>query len=452
MRYVYSLPFLSTALLVSSLALGSGALALSEEEAMLEASMPSADNLERLKQELSTSPSNLDDYFNYAMLAKNLQEYEQAAWALETMLRKDDSLQRVKLELGLIYIELERFAEAKTLFQEVLASKPPKAVYDNVTSVLAALDERTKKHHTTISLLTGMNHDSNANSAPSSGNVTVVDTTIPLGAGAGSEHDAHGFAAIAANHSYDIDVSRKRPNWRWKSQGLLYRTEQDSLDQLDLNLYSVKTGPELTLSDIPLQAYLGMGYQHIVLNTESYLRNPRAEANLDYLLQDDVILNYNYLWEYRDYLNSATSTTYADRSGAAAQHRIGARYILDAKNLFALYLLYRDEEAKQLYLANDQFGSQFTYTHVLNEQLFLNLALGARTSSYDIPDLLISTKDRQDDEYSAGLTIGYKFDSSFLGDFTMTGTYQYRDVQSTIQNYEFDNHRIGFALSKDLEY
>ena len=84
----------------------------------------------------------------------------------------------MKLELGLVYIEMEQFTKARSLFEEVL-SKPPKSMgeYKNP----AALDERDKTHRLKISLLTGVNSDSNANAAPSSGNVTVVDTTIPLG-------------------------------------------------------------------------------------------------------------------------------------------------------------------------------------------------------------------------------------------------------------------------------
>ena len=78
--------------------------------------------------------------------------------------------------------------------------------------------------------------------------------------------------------------------WRWKTSALAYQTEQDTLDGLNIQLYSVKTGPEVTLNDIPLQAHLGFGYQHIKLDQESYPVTQKIEANLDYLARQDLIL------------------------------------------------------------------------------------------------------------------------------------------------------------------
>lgn len=428
------------------------AYALTAEEAALEAAMPSSNNLQSQKRTIASDPDNLDHYFAYAMLAKKLKNFEESAWALENMLRRDSQLERVKLELGLVYIEMERFDEARGLFQEALAGNPPSGVRENVTKVLAALDQRTKTHHLKVSVLTGLNNDSNANAAPGSGNVTVVDTTIPLGAGAGSKEDLHAFAALSASHSYDIDVSRNRPSWRWKTSSLAYRTEQDTLDNLNIGLYNLKTGPEVTLSDMPLQAGLMFGYQHITLDKQSYLRNPRIEANINLLAQPDLILTYGYTWEYRDYLNSETTTTYHDRSGRALQHTLGARHILSPKDMFAYSLLIRSETARELYYANQQVGFNATYTRALTEKAFASITGGYKSSRYITPDLLISARDRKDDEYSIGTNFGYRFESDYTGDFIVSAGYQYRDIGSTIQNYEYDNHRFSLSLTKEFDY
>ena len=422
---------------------------------MLEAAMPSLNNLDTLKQRIAANPENLDHYFSYAMLAKNLKNYDQAAWALENMLRRRQNLQRVKLELGLIYVEIERFEDAHKLFTEVLASRPPAEVRKNVTNILTALDKRNQRHHLKATLLAGANNDSNGNSAPGSGNVTISDTTIPLGNGSGAREDLHYFGAISANHTYDVDISRKRPSLRWKSTALAYRTEQTTLDNLNIDLYSIKTGPEVTLNEVAIQASANMGYQHIRLDNQSYLRNPRLEGNLDYLLEPDLILNYNYLWEYRDYLNAVNNTTYRNRTGRAFQHKIGMRHVLSPKDMLAYYLLRRTETSRELYLANHQLALNATYTRALTEQSFLSLTAGYKNSRYLIPDPLItrtSTRDRKDDEYSAGLTLGYRIKSNYYGDFIVSAGYQFRDVGSTIQNYEYDNHRFSANVAKEFEY
>lgn len=441
-----------TAMAAMALAEPYSAYGLTEEEAMLEAAMPSENNMESMKQQIAANPGNLDHYFNYAMLAKNLKNYDEAAWALENMLNRKGDLQRVKLELALIYMEVERFDQARELFTEVLQSNPPEQVRSNVSKILAALDKRSQKHHLKTTLLAGANNDSNSNSAPGSGNVTVVDTTIPLGNGSGAREDLHYFGAISANHTYDIINSRKQPSWRWKSTALAYHTEQTTLENLNIGLYSLKTGPEITLNEIPLQASATVGYQHISLDNQSYLRNPKLEGELNYLLQPDLILNYGYMWEYRDYMNSDTNTTFRNRNGNAFQHKLGMRHVLTPKDMLAYYVLLRNETSRELYLANDQAALNVTYTRALTEQAFMSLTGGYRVSSYVIPDLLISTRNREDDEFSGGITLGYRLESSYYGDFIISGGYQYRDVGSTIQNYEYDNHRFSVSVAKEFEY
>lgn len=427
-------------------------LALTPEEEALELAMPIGDTLTQLKMQLQQEPDNLDYYFSYAATAKQMKQYDEAAWALKAMLAKNPELTRVKLELGLVYIEMERFTEARPLFEEARQTNPPKEVADNIDKVLAVLDEREKIHHFSATFIAGANSDSNANAAPSSGNVLIVDTSIPLGAGAGTQADMHGYAAIGLNHTYDIDVSRNHTNWRWKSSLLSYGTEQDTLDNLNLRLYALKTGPEISFPETPVRITTTVGYNHIILDSESYLRNPRFDVSIDYLALPDVIFAYAYGYELRSYLNSATSTTFHDRSGHAIQHMFTMRNILSQDAMLESSLTLRNESAKQNYYANDQAALNVTYMHKIFESAFVSTNAGYKNTSYVIPDLFVSANDREDDEYSAGITFGYNFKSDWLGDFVATTGYQYRDVQSTIENYTYDNHRFMVSFAKEFKY
>lgn len=418
----------------------------------LESAMPMGDTLTRLKAQLEREPDNLDYYFTYAATAKQMKHYDEAAWALNAMLAKHPELIRVKLELGLVYVEMERYAEARALFVEARAANPPKEVADNIDKILASLDERDKVHHFSAVLMAGINHDTNANSAPSSGNVTVVDTSIPLGAGAGEREDYHEYMAVGLNHTYDIDVSRNHPSWRWKSSVLSYGTEQNHLDNLNLRLYALKTGPEIALPETPVRLNATVGYNHIILDLQSYLRNPRFDASLDYLAMPDLIFSYAYGFEYRSYMNSDTVTTYHDRSGRAFQHVFTIRNILSEDAMLESSFMLRREGAKERYFANDQAAVNVSYTRKLFESAFMNASGGYKVSSYDTPDLLVSVNDREDDEFSFGFTLGYNFQSDWVGPFVATTGYQYRDVQSSIENYRYDNHRLMVSLAKEFTY
>lgn len=428
------------------------ALALTSEEEAFELSMPTASNLDRMRNSIHGDPENLDNYFNYAMLAKNMRKFDEAAWALESMLKRQPDLGRIKLELGLIYVELERYEEARSLFQEVLATNPPQEVKKNITPIMALLDERTRKHHVTGALITGLNRDTNANSAPSSGNVTIIDTTIPLGEGAGSTTDTHGYLAATVNHVYDIDVSRNHRSWRWKSSTLAYTTEQDALDDLNLQLYSVRSGPEVVFPENAARASLGMNYSHILLDRMSYLRNPKLDFSIEKFMTPDLIFSYVWAWEYRDYLNTPINTTYRDRTGAAFQQVFGIKHIFTPNDIFDASLTLRSEHAREAYYHNTQASGSFIYTRTFWDTMFASLMLGYKVSEYPVADLFVSSRTREDNEYSLGVTLGKRFVDTGYGNFTVTGGYQLRDVQSTLENYEYENHRFFVSVAREFEY
>jgi outer membrane protein assembly factor BamA len=64
-------------------------------------------------------------------------------------------------------------------------------------------------------------------------------------------------------------------------------------------------------------------------------------------------------------------------------------------------------------------------------------------SVYDKADFLISTQTRHDNEASAGLTLGKRINDTV----SATIGYQYRDVDSNIENYSYDNHRFLAAIT-----
>ena len=130
------------------------------------------------------------------------------------------------------------------------------------------------------------------------------------------------------------------------------------------------------------------------------------------------------------------------------QQTAGLRYILSDQWLLNSTVTVRKEEAKQNYYGNEQYAIDFGTTYIINPQTFVNAQTGYRHSNYDEADLLTSAKIRSDDEYSAGLTIGRIFMLPELGNqATLTGGYLYRRVDSNLQNYDYDNHRISTSLS-----
>lgn len=422
----------------------------SDAERTLEEAMPSEAALARLKERIGREPDNLDHCFAYAQMARALRQPREAAWAYERMVQADPSLMRVKLELAMVYVEVGRYNEAIALFEEVLASRPPVNVEQNIRKVLAALEERRKNNIFGGSFSVGFNWDTNANAGPDSGNVTIVDTSIPLGAGAGQETDLHAFTAFSLNHTYRGDLVEGKRRWQWNSSALLYGTEQDALDDLNIRLYSLRTGPELFFPESQSRVAATASVAQIDLDGFDYLQNRKLEMTFETAMPPHLLLAYMPSYEYRNYINSEINTTYHDRSGDALQHSFSVKRPISEKALLEAVVALRYEHALQQYYANHQSITSLNYTRMLSDDLFLMSSAGYKLSKYDQPDLLISSRTREDNEYSLSLTLGKKLNTEVTGDLIMSGGYQFRDVQSNIENYEYENHRVSMSVTKNF--
>lgn len=425
------------------------------DESALDELLPQSDVLLELKKKIETEPDNLDHYYNYAKTAETKNKPDETAWAYREMLARDPSLDRIRLDLSLVEIQRGHLREARQLLQIVSADNPPEPVQKNIATVLVHLDSIEGIGHTWDGALsTGINTDSNANVAPSSGNVTVLDTTIPLGAGAREKSDIQAFAALNLNHAYGVGEIGN--NWllRWKSGGTAYTTDQRHLDTLNVQLFGFRTGPEMIYAPLQLRTTATFAYNHLLLDEQSYLRSPRMELSAEAPLDPTFSLQYTCALEYRDFLDSDTVKTYDDRSGLATQHQIGLKYLFSARSQWEAQITFRREDAKQHYNANNQVGFGLSNTYAFSDEMidgwlkgmFTYARASRKDSDYQTADVFIGSTVRQDHENGYQLSIGKKFGNNM----TLMGGVSYTDVKSNILNYRYDNYRYTVSITKQF--
>ena len=393
------------------------------------------------------SDNNLDSLFSYAKRATNERDAKQAEWALRKMLKKNPNLGRVKLELAVSLLQQGKYHESKALLEEVYESNPPEAVKANINKVLEVVNAGLKPHRFNGGFSFGVNDDSNANASPSSGGITILDTSLRLGAGSGRESDMQSFFSVNLAHSYRSDIEEDVLAMHWKTELLEYRTKQATLDNLDLTLHSIRTGPEFSWLDEGVKLGLFAGYNIYELNHYTYMRNPKGEYALDVQLTNDLVLQFKGLYEYRGFQNAPNVSTYELRQGQAWQQGVGLRYVLASDWLATFETYARNEDATADYYENRQYAVNAGITHLLSKDLFVSMRGGYRAINYQSADPLISTRVRDDEEYTFGTNLVRNFTIPETGDrFTLSTGYQYRDAHSNIQNYAYDNHRFSFAL------
>jgi hypothetical protein len=400
----------------------------------------------QLEARIFNNPNNLDLYFQYAKLAKQVQNQREEEWAYRSMLKLNPLLHRIKLDLALLHMQMGKTKSAEALFTKVLAQEDiPLEVETNVKAMLKNVKKMNSPHRLTGSVTAGYNHDTNANTAPGTGEIIFQDINIPLDDASQSQDDGQGFVAVSIGHSYRFDVPEKR-NYqaKWNTSATVYRAEQIDIDSLNLLLIGVKTGPEWYLKDSKVNLKANAGFSYVNLDNRDYLNIYSLDARVSKQMTDRLNVFTEVLGENRRFKNTPTNTTFSDRSGNAIQAKAGAHYVLVANGLLTIEGIYRRENTRTAYNDNDQVSVVSSYTHSLPKGFFVNLQGSMKNTSYDGVDPLVSaTTIRDDDETSYGVTVGNRITDKM----TVTAGYQYRDVESNLQNYTYDNHRFSSAVS-----
>jgi len=406
--------------------------------------LPGDDRLHQLEAQIRANPQQLDYYFAYAQMATALGEFDKAADAYQHMLQVDPELERVKLELGVVYMKQRKYEDAEGLLREVLKKDLPDRVRANVEKVLAQVEEAGKENFYTGSLSWGVGYDSNGNSASDSDRVTVFDLSLPLAAADQARSDRQMTVSASLNHRYQQrDELAEGVLFGWGSSLNGYLSEQEYLDNLNIKVVGIRSGPTFTFKDWGLMLGVTGDYTQIYLAGHSYLRLPSAELSANYVLTDTVRLNAAFAQEYREFVDSPTVSTYDDRSGPAHQGKLGVSWSATKQDIFDLTGTARHEDTKRTYYDNNQQRVDLGYTRLWEDSVFTRAQAAYRNAVYDGADPLISVKTRHDVEYDFGFTLGKQFEKNI----TWTGGYLYRKVDSNLQNYEYDNHRITTSVN-----
>jgi len=401
-------------------------------------------SLESLEAALAAQPENLDLLFKYAQRLAAKGKLQKAADTLEKMLALRDGLDRVKLDLALVYMRMGKYKEAETLFDEVLATDPPENVRQNIEKVRARTKAAQERHHFSGSVSMGLHRDSNANSSSSTGQVLFADLVLTLDPSSQEQKDTQFYSSLTFKHRYRMNPPRSGGRLWWESQANLYRSEQPILYNLNLGLFSMRTGPKLMFDAIPANVSLGFGYNYVTLNRNKYLTTQSLDLTYEHRLTPQMQLTGQALVEDRSFYNAPGISVYDDRSGNASQLRLNLNYAFTPKIMTGVGLTLRRENTEQGYFDNEQIILQGTYTHMLPKDFFVTLQGTYRWADYDEVDPFVSaTTFRHDREKTVNLTVGKKL----LDDLIWTVGYQERHVDSSIVNYAFFNRRFSTGLT-----
>ncbi len=405
----------------------------------------------RLSEAMRADPADLDLAFRYAQLAILLEDYEGAIGALERMLVLDPNLPRVRLELGSLYFRLEAYEVARVYLEEAVTGPDvPETVQARVAELLAAIDRRVSRHAFAGSLLVGGRHQSNANAGPGSSRIELGGIEIVLDDQATRSPDFSAFALLGANYAYDLDT---QAGDTLEVNGTGYVAFYDDQTQLDLSVVEIDVGPRLQLGyrglpGVSVRPYLLAAV--VGLDKSIYSTSLGGGVNLALRPSERFAADLYYDLRRDDFVSSSDQPTANDRDATYQSGRAVLRYVFGPRLLAEAAFLVADNDASAGFRSFTDLGASAALVTSFDSPAkadappwFLSVSGGVRRTDYDEPDALLAPGvRRRDDEWRVGAALTANLDERLA----VVTRVDYRDVQSNIDLYAFDDLAISVGL------
>jgi tetratricopeptide (TPR) repeat protein len=405
-------------------------------------------------QDILENPDDVELNYRFAQSQVATGELRGAASTLERILLLSPDLARVRLLYAVVLYRLDNLNEAEREFQTVAKLPMADSLREEVDFYLEQIALRRKTTRYSATLGGGMQWDSNRNAGPSGGEVLFLDTPFDLVDGK-KESDFSGvmLAGLRAQHDLGYDAGHTLLG------GLqVYGQKQIDVTDLDLMAISGEAGGLYRSPWADVQPGIYATYMNLA--GESYLSTlgTGVRANHRFSQSLDVFARVRFDYEWFESLDRSPITD--QRTGARVQGGVGATWT-------PWPMLRFDAGAGGVYKAADQdfyaYSGPLAYlsgTWLLGRGQFLLSTFTFEYDGYEGPEPIISSETRRDAIYLGGITYGAPlgFLLPFLGrspafrDTLFTVNATYLNVQSTIENYQYDDLRFTVMYTKNFEF
>jgi tetratricopeptide (TPR) repeat protein len=380
------------------------------------------------------APTN-DILFWLGNSAANVESWDTAASAYGRMLAMEPSLQRVRLELGMVYFRQGKYTEAREAFETVLASDPPPTVRGNIERMMRVIDTRTQRWFGALHLSQGYHWDSNVSTGPSS---TRIDAPaggyFTLGRTQREVDDGVSLTRVGGSLRYD---PADRGGFMWNTSGSLYHTAHFTYGEFDFSSWQLATGPWWQAGALTLKLpahYTREYYDHAPLDI-TYGVLP----SLNYRFSPQLSLNGGAGWIQTDYdedirrrQDKESITTWLNPLLSINTNR----------TLLSLHLLYEDCNAVGERYSYEGYEGALGVNQKAIWETDLNLRYKIALREYEDP-ALGWLEDRSDTRHDVYASLGRKV----WGPISSAVYAQWIDNQSNSSMYDYKKQIYGMRIS-----
>jgi len=381
--------------------------------------------------EIADQVETMDLMFWIGTSAMQVGETQLAIEKFKKMLEIDPKLHRARLELATTYFRMGRYEEARLELETVQAATPPPGVQQNITKLLAAIEERTKKLFYNLRASVGYLRDDNISSGPErksypgSGAPYVPTTT--------SQEDTAFVANAAGNVLYDIGESK---GLMWNTTFSFYNKAYSDYSEFNYLAVDFTTGPWWARSRDILK--VPFGFFESEYGSDRLSRAFHFDPNYEYHFSRRFSLkglysytNENFHGDTRSYLDNENNlfelTPYF--------------YFKNRKHIVSASVGYEDHNVKddQYSYADPYFACSYLITLPTDTELFFKYYY-IRREYIGLP--FNYNQYRIDKRGSFTAVVSQGFYENFFASFA----FGYIDNDSNLELYDYDKTTYTFSV------
>lgn len=403
-----------------------------------------ADDQDATWEQVLARPDDKQLNYRFARTQVRSGDVKGASATLERLLILDPNQPRVRLFYALVLLRLDNAAEARREAEAVLKTNPPEALRAEAQAALKQAEKSLRRTKVSGRLGIGVEHDTNRNASPASGQSLFAGTPVTLSASSRRRADPSFIAVGAVELRRDLGFQAGHEAYASLSY---YRADQSKLKTLALQAHSFEAGAALKHRRWELTpAFL---FDHVMLSGDTFLRDRGASLRLENKRRGGVVLYADLRGLYQDYAQTFFVRTAEERNGPQWDFSLGGMLPLSPRWRTGASYTHTEKAAARDYNGFRRDLARVDATWLPGRGMFVNGALAFGADRYDTPDTAVSRSLRRDSSLRASATFGAPLSLLHpkLKDLMWTAGYEHYRNMSNLINYDYFNNRITSMLT-----
>lgn len=402
-------------------------------------------------QSASAADPEVEKLYKEGLYLRETGKIYSAIETLESVLRVQPTLQRVRLELAVAYYRALNYERAKVEAQQVMDDpKTPDNVKLAVAAFLGQLkkDEevaQTQKSKFEPFVSASLIHDSNVNAGPEG---ALLPGGLVLATGATAQDD-WGMALMAGvGHTYQsaspVRMGETAARFLWKSQASLYHRGYFDLNDYNLTVATVATGPAWIApnkwrANVNLQAdYLMLGGDELAWYASAApsmtWQTKSGEITVDALYVNRDFSRAVDQGRDSDYVSGGVSYGHLFKGGKAAG-QVGVRFF--------------NEDADDSQFSNDGYEWFLGANFLAWPNGTINVRYSQKEAEYEgLVPVFALARDETEKRFEIGF--GHNFKEGALKSWRLNGSWSHTDNASNVSIYDYNRDLTSLTLSRSF--